>query len=191
MNALVQVAFLFICIRLQGYKMYRLILALALCIWSSAGFCVELPDIEKVEVVNGVRQSFEALKNKDSDAILALTSKRFIELQGGPANTKLKLDNALKLYTPVYEEVFIGEPFNPLDFNGTLFCYVPYRLIIKVDHSRYKSEGFLIAIREEQWHWTYLDTNKFKNDPETIHRYFPGYPDAAHLPQGKTQIIEQ
>lgn len=142
---------------------------------------------EKQKIAQEVAQVFEAYaKGEISPYLKKVHPSAYAELGSKEAYRKLILDSQKEIKAafgalPEVKSFAAREPSKIYQSNEEVICLVPTRSVVISHGIKMKVDGFVIAIKDEDRNWRYLEGG-FHTE-KTLRLLFPGLPDDLAVPE--------
>ncbi|MFO6423131.1 hypothetical protein [Motilimonas sp. KMU-193] len=146
---------------------------------------VDIPASVSEQVKNQADKLVKATLSEDYDGVIALTYPPIIAKIGGPSMAAKIAYEAVRLLNERgvrIANLTVGEPINYLTSDTKQLVVLNAQLELTSEQGKVNTQSFLLALKEPNQDWLFIDNNALKNVDE-LKVYFPGLPDDFSLPQ--------
>ena len=134
-----------------------------------------------------------AMFNGQSSTFINKTHPALFPYLGGKDNFTTFLEAALSEIQQMDLKLIKSELLDPSPYyrvGNELLAIIPRVQIMQVQEQKIKSIGFLIAVKDPNGQFTYLDGSGLKNEPKVLWEMFPDLPTDLELPTNTTEMID-
>lgn len=163
--------------------MFRLIL-----LWAILAFPVSaqlIPDEIAEQVNERATLLASATLAEDYDQVIALSYPAMVNKIGGPSMAAKIAYEAVRLLNEegvIISDLTIGDPLAYYKTDLQQLVVLATQLELKSEQGRVNTQSYLLAIRESNAPWLFIDSNALKDLAE-LKGYFPGLPNDFSLPE--------
>ncbi len=144
-----------------------------------------IPTQVKAQVRAQANKLVKATLAEDYDAVIALTYPPIIAKIGGPSMAAKIAYEAVRLLNERgvrIANLTVGEPINYFNAEPKQLVVLNAQLELTSEQGKVNTESFLLAIKEQDKDWLFIDNNALKSTDE-LKAYFPALPTDFSLPQ--------
>ncbi|RJG49879.1 hypothetical protein [Motilimonas pumila] len=150
-----------------------------------------VPDEVKSQVTERANELSKATMSADYQRVIAMTHPKMIAKIGGPSMAKDIAYEAVRLLNERGVEIAglkINEPTHYYHLSNTEVVVVPTELALTSGTGRVETNSYLLAVREQDKGWLFIDSNAIKNldDLKTV---LPQLPEEFTLPRKEVRFI--
>lgn len=128
-------------------------------------------------IIEQAKESTEALKSQDFEAVLKYMHPNIIALGGGRELMTQVVKDQLKMYKEQnfkVERVEFGQPSKLMQSGNELQCILPQKLILDFEGKEAEAPSKLFAAsRDEGKTWQFADLNQY--DEQSLKVFFPNF----------------
>jgi hypothetical protein len=154
---------------------------------------IEMSDEEFVLIQKDSDTMVNAMFEGKTDIFIQKTHPALFPYLGGKENFSTFLETALSEIQKMDLKLIKSELLSPSPYYSVgeeLLAIIPRIQIMQIQEQRIKSVGFLIAVKDQDNQFTYLDGSGLKNDPKMLWEMFPSLPSDVRLPANTTEMID-
>lgn len=141
---------------------------------------------ERETVAKEVYDMIEAFNRGVAKALIERSHHSVYELAGGREKLEAALMEAAKQLMEkgvVIESFRVGLPGKLYQAGTASVCFIPKTTVMMAEDLRFKSTSYMVAIRDGDGTWGYLDGAGARRDPEQLWELLPDLPKDVKLPE--------
>jgi hypothetical protein len=163
--------------------MFRLILLCFMFVVPASAHSIPNEVAEQVSARANLLAS--ATLAEDYDQVIALSYPPLVNKIGGPSMAAKIAYEAVRLLNEegvIISDLTIGDPLAYYATDQQQLVVLATQLELKSEQGRVNTQSYLLAIREPNTPWLFIDSNALKDLAE-LKGYFPGLPNDFSLPE--------
>ncbi|MCE2572868.1 hypothetical protein [Motilimonas eburnea] len=152
---------------------------------SGQGGAIDIPAQVNQQVRSQADKLVKATLSEDYEGVIALTYPPIIAKIGGASMAAKIAYEAVRLLNErgvKIANLTVGEPINYFVSDTKQLVVLNAQLELASEQGKVNTRSFLLAIKEQDQDWLFIDNNALKNTDE-LKVYFPALPDDFSLPQ--------
>jgi hypothetical protein len=153
----------------------------------------ELNPDEVKQLLARASQLKEAYDKGDTKKLMEMTHPSIHALANGKEEfekmTAAAMEQVRSMGITILESS-LGEPTKTYASGSDTVCFVPKFSVMSAQGRKFKSIGFLIAIRNGNGNdWLFLDGAVFRKNPELLQVLLPGLPKRVKFPENRIEEV--
>jgi hypothetical protein len=157
------------------------------------GVAGELSKDETEKLLARAQLTKEAFDKGDAATITAMSHPSMFRFTNGKEGFE-KLTRAgleqIKASGTTLVKSSLGAPTGTYTSKTDTVCFIPRVSIYKVKGNKVKSTSFLLAARNPDSEWLFVDGAGLRKNPAMLKALFPHLPDDVQLPENKVEKID-
>ena len=152
----------------------------------------DFPEAERKAIAAEVEAMMSAFNNGNTEILLEKTHPILHDLVGGKdafekgaiRGVKIMMETGIKI-----DSLKTELPNKLYKSGGNSVCFVPVSSVMTVGDKKIASTSFMIAAKNKEGEWKYLDGTFVKTNPEQLRTFFPELPKDIDIPEVKIEPL--
>ena len=152
----------------------------------------DLPASESKAVVTEVQEMMAAFNQGNTDLLIKKTHPAVYQLVGGKEAFEQSAMEGVKQIMEMgikIGELKVEQPSQCYKAGDEIVCFVPMSSVMTIKDQKIASTSFMIAAKNKEGEWKYLDGTFVNTNPDQLWAFFPELPKDIKLPEVKIEPL--
>ena len=152
----------------------------------------DLAASESKAVAAEIKAMMQAFNNGNSELLIKKTHPVIHNLVGGQENFEKTTAQGVKQIMEMgikIGELKVGQPSQCYKAGDEIVCFVPMSSVMTIKEQKIASTTFMIAAKNKEGEWLYLDGSFAGQTPDQLWTFFPELPKDIKLPEVKVEPL--
>ena len=162
--------------------------------FGSSTMAETLPASEGAKLVAEVTEMSESFNRGDVELLIRKTHPSVFKHAGGEEAFMNALEEGLEQLMAMklkFESFELDPPGALYSAGEEDVCFLPKVAIMELNGQRYKSTSYMVAVRDSNGNWKYLDGAVQQKKPELLWSFLPELPKDVKLPPNTIEVLEE